>query len=148
MKKVPLDDEVLAVLARQGTFGETYNDVLRRVLGLCPNPLTSALHPRDGALKPLLDAGLLRAGQTLHWTLRNKQITYQVTVAANGRLVTADGISWETPNTAAKACRGHPVKGWQSWTTSDGITLAVLAQRLHESTTIPDTTTSPQPQSA
>lgn len=82
--------------------------------------------PKPGPIKDLIDAGLLAPGQTLTWHRRNKAETYQATVTADARLRLADGSVHSSASGAATYIAGHPVKGWQVFTTDDGHSLAQL----------------------
>ncbi len=131
MPTIQVDPEVLAALKERGRFGDTYNGIIRDVLGLPrlpPDPLYDAHIP--GALGPLLSAGLLHKGQTLTWHRPRGDETYTAAVDDQGRLVTRDGAVHRTPNTAASYIAGHPILGWGCWRTADGTTLARLRQRL------------------
>jgi hypothetical protein len=77
---------------------------------------------------PLIDAGKLAAGDTLTWHRPRRGETHTVTVDPAGRLVTAGGDAYSTPDTCASAIAGHPCKGWPNWRTSTGETLQETPQ--------------------
>jgi hypothetical protein len=59
--------------------------------------------------------------------------THIVTVDGAGRLVTADGAVFYTPDSCATALAGYPCKGWPYWQTATGATL----QQLREQEAVP-----------
>ncbi|MFC4336833.1 restriction system modified-DNA reader domain-containing protein [Salininema proteolyticum] len=69
----------------------------------------------DGALKPLLDAGYVAAGDKLVWKQRKKGVTHRATIEANGWIVLKDGESYDTPSGAAAAACGRRQPGWGVW---------------------------------
>ena len=104
-------------------------DVFHAVLDLA-RTASGTWPPREsskpGPIKDLIDAGLLSPGQRLTWHRRNKAETYLATVTADARLRLADGSVHNSASGAAAYIAGHPVKGWQVFTTDDGHSLAQL----------------------
>jgi hypothetical protein len=141
MPVIRVDDEVMVALKQRGTVGDSFNDVVRDLLGLPRQPSnpTYAGQSIVGALGPLLRAGLLHEGQTVTWYRPRRGETHVATVDAHGRLATADGFAYQTPNAAASAVSCYPCLGWHAWRTADGATLADLRQRLDKDP--PDGTT-------
>jgi hypothetical protein len=129
VKQIRVDSEVVAELSRRGQFGETFNDVIRRSIGLAPLPPGDKAERRSD-LKELLATGLLRPGQTVTWKRRQLNVTHVATITADGRMKTSDGQSHPSPSACAIALTGYPVKTWELWKTGDGITLAELRERM------------------
>lgn len=139
MPHVYVDPVVMAYLRERTALGDSYNSTIRKHLGLpaAPNLVQSAAAPpgslpplimtaRPGALLPLVASGRLTAGETLVWHRPRLDQTHIVTVDAAGRLVTADGVVFYTPDRCATALAGHPCKGWPYWQTTTGATLQQL----------------------
>jgi hypothetical protein len=138
MQSIRVDDEVIAALSERGKFGDTFNDVVRDVLGL-PRQLSEPSSLRDhhlsGLLAPILAAGLLEAGQTLTWHRRNVRETHLVTVDAHGRLQAQDGRVYRSPDQCASALAGYPCKGWHSWRDAHGTRLVALRDQALKAST-------------
>ncbi len=131
MTTIRIDDDVEAAIAAAGSFGESYNDVLRRTFGLPVGQRQRGDGPaRAGRLKDLIDAGLLTDGQALTWRRPNRGETHTAVVTSDGRIRTADGEEHTTPSRASIHLTGYPVKGWAVWATADGVTLDRLRARL------------------
>ena len=130
MPYIRVDLVVLAYLRERQVGAESHNDTLRRNLG--PPPASPSAEPAPtipGALMPLLAAGILTAGDTLTWRRPRRGEVHTATVDEAGRLVTADGGVFLTPDTCASAIVGYPCKGWPVWRTATGATLQrLLAQ--------------------
>jgi hypothetical protein len=122
------------------------NACMRKHLGLPSAPRlaeTAATPPeslpplimtaRPGALLPLVATGRLAAGETLTWHRPRCRQTHIVTVDGAGRLITADGAVFYTPDSCATALAGYPCKGWPYWQTATGATL----QQLREQEAVP-----------
>lgn len=86
--------------------------------------------PKPGPIKDLIDAGRLTVGQTLTWYRRYRHETHHATVTADARLRLADGTVHTTANGAALHITGYPTRGWHTFTTADGTTLAQLIASL------------------
>lgn len=86
--------------------------------------------PKPGPIKDLIDAGRLSVGQTLTWYRRNRNETHHATVTADARLRLADGTVHTTASGAALHITGYPTRGWHTFTTADGTTLAQLIASL------------------
>ncbi|MGH3682797.1 MAG: hypothetical protein ACRDT2_21405 [Natronosporangium sp.] len=132
MPVITINHQVTAALEERGQFGETFNDVLRRVLGLLavPRHMPNTGTPSRYPLKDLIERGELHHGQILVWHRPRLAKTHFATIDSSGGIVTADGVAHRTPNMAATAIAGYPAKGWQAWRTEDGTTLAALCELL------------------
>lgn len=129
MPVVRIDDAVMAHLRERGRFGDTYNDIVRALLGLPPaQRATDASMP--GALMPLISAGTLAVGDTVTWHRRRRGEVHTATIDDAGRMVTADGAVYLTPDTCASAIAGYPSKGWPNWRTAAGQSLQQLRDRV------------------
>ncbi len=85
----------------------------------------------SGTLAPLLDAGVLRPGETLTWRRRNIGTSYTVTVLPSGALQSADGRIHATVCAATRHACGRPGRnGWLTWRRADGASLDDLRQPL------------------
>jgi hypothetical protein len=114
MRKIAVDDEVYAFLQEHARpFVDTENDVLRCLL-LGQAPRTD--NRRAGDLKPLIDAGLLEAGDVLTHVQPRRGIEHHASVTEDGYLRTADGQEFARPSPALKAQVGHETNGWTQWT--------------------------------
>lgn len=76
-----------------------------------------------GALKPLIDGGLLQIGEQLQLRRRNGQPTI-ATVEPDGSMVFGSGERFKSPSAAAKSIVKRPVNGWDAWRTGKGIRLS------------------------
>jgi hypothetical protein len=147
MPHIYVDPVVMAYLRERTALGDTHNSTIRKHLGLPAAPRlaeTVATPPeslpplimtaRPGALlPPLIATGGLAAGETLTWHRPRCRQTHIVTVDGAGRLVTADGAVFYTPDSCATALAGYPCKGWPYWRTATGATL----QQLREQEAVP-----------
>ena len=146
MPHIYVDPVVMAHLRERTALGDTYNSTIRKHLGLpaAPNLAQTAATPpeslrplimtaRPGALLPLIATGRLATGETLTWHRPGCGQTHIVTVDGAGRLVTADGAVFFTPDSCATALAGYPCKGWPYWQTATGATL----QQLREQEAVP-----------
>lgn len=130
MPYIYVDPVVMAYLRERQAPGDSHNDTIREHLGLPTAPRPARTAPAiPGALMPLIVAGLLAAGDTLTWHRRRRDETHTVMVDEAGRLVTADGGVFHTPDTCASAIVGYPCKGWPVWRTATGATLQQLRDR-------------------
>ncbi|MFI6988796.1 restriction system modified-DNA reader domain-containing protein [Nonomuraea wenchangensis] len=110
MREIRIDEEVYAFLqSRAKAWVEEPNDVLRRLL---LEPIT---HEQEGALKPLLDAGLLQPQNELVWRRPRLNKVHYATVLADGRLRLEDGEIFLKPSPACKALSGQETDGWAAW---------------------------------
>ncbi|MEV6932418.1 hypothetical protein AB0M46_49095 [Dactylosporangium sp. NPDC051485] len=141
MRQIDIDEQVYASLRELGRTGDTFNDVLRGVLGLPPE---APVPPRDErrrrrpwkpALRPLLAAGLLQPGQRLTWDRPRLGEQHTVTVDTAGNLVTEHGRVCPTPDSATRAITGYPAAGWPAFHTGDGVSLQQLRERLADGST-------------
>ncbi|GLI03700.1 restriction system modified-DNA reader domain-containing protein [Phytohabitans aurantiacus] len=134
MPFVRIDDALMAHLREHGRFGDTHNDIVRRLLGMPPAERVSARAGASGsgALMPLIAAGTLAVGDTVTWYRRNLGEVHTATVDDAGRLVTADGAVHITPGTCASSIAGYPCKGWPNWRTAAGASLQQLRDRAAE----------------
>ncbi len=132
MGTIRVDDQVEAALARLGGFGESYNDVLRRLLNVPDRAEASGRWPRDARkMRAILAAGLLAPGAALTWHRRNLDVTHTAVVLPDGRIRTEDGAVHGTPSGAADhVTGGYPAKGWRVWLTEDGRTLGELLAQI------------------
>lgn len=93
------------------------------------HPANQARDP--GGLAPLIDAGLVRAGEELRHTQHRKGIDLHAVVTDDGHVETPDGRRFRQPSPALKHLVGHEVNGWKSWTVvRHGKTLADLRAAL------------------
>jgi hypothetical protein len=90
-------------------------------------PRRMGLEPQ---LLPLIEAGLLSAGQELTWHRPRLRRTETVTVTADGRLTIPDGSVWPSPFQAAHRIAGHAANGWVRFVTADGRSLQDLKASL------------------
>jgi Restriction Enzyme Adenine Methylase Associated len=133
MPFIRIDDAVYAHLRNNGRFGDTYNDIVRSLLNLpraarlTTNSDTATMH---GTLMPLIAAGVLAAGDTVTWYRRRRDELHTATIDEAGRMVTADGALFLTPDTCASTIAGYPCKGWRNWRTTAGDTLQQLRDRV------------------
>lgn len=132
MTTIRVDGEVYELLQRQAKpFVDTPNSVLRRILGLHPEPAQRkpASGHRPGELAPLLAAGLLKPGEELVW--KRRQAVHRAVVTTDGWLELPDGRFFDTPSGAAKTLAGYEVNGWRSWErTRGGVRLSSLRKQL------------------
>jgi hypothetical protein len=133
MPTIRIDDEVYEVLQRRAKpFVDTPNSVLRRVLDLEAEPQESmppAQSAVRGELRPLVDAGLLHAGEALVW--KRRQSIHKAAVTAEGCLRLEDGQVFSSPSGAARSLSGYEVNGWRNWARGrDGVRLSSLRDQL------------------
>lgn len=87
----------------------------------------SAKRSFPATLADLLNAGLLREGETLTWRRPQSGQTFTVTVERDGRLRLPDGRYASSLSAAATLCVGHgSYPGWECWRTQDGELLYTL----------------------
>ena len=143
MRKIDIDEQVYSALRERGRTGDTFNGVLRGILGLPveePAPLLDerrgrrSLKPQRRSWKPqlgpLLRAGMLQPGQRLTWDRPRLGEQHVVTVDALGNLITENGTVCPTPDVATRAITGYPAAGWPAFRTDDGFSLQQLRERL------------------
>ena len=80
------------------------------------------------AIKDLIKAGLINAGETLVWKRRTHAESHIATVKSDGTIETSDGKIHRTPSGAAKHLNWNkPVDGWLAWKLkSTGETLSAI----------------------
>jgi hypothetical protein len=135
--QIDIDDQVHAALRELGRTGDTFNDVLRGVLGLSvegPRPrLMPGGHRRAWSPKPplgaLVRAGVLQPGQRLIWDRPRLGEQHTVTVDIQGNLITEQGRICPTPDSATRAIVGYPAAGWPAFRTEDGVSLQQLREQ-------------------
>lgn len=130
VRKITVDEEVYAELGRRSRPFEQPNDTLRRVLFGEKAP---APRPEDapGALRPLLEAGGVHAGDELVCHRRRKGETYSARVGPNGAIVMENGDVFDSPSRALSEQTGTSMNGWMLWVHSpSGSTLAQLRDEL------------------
>ena len=95
---------------------------------------TSAVIPvARGPLAPLLKAGLLKAGERLHFSQPRARRAAVATVQPDGSLkMEGRSASYWSPSKAAVVITGSAVNGWTLWRTDDGRTLDDLRNLLDE----------------
>jgi hypothetical protein len=81
-----------------------------------------------GALMPFIAAGRIAAGDTVTWHRRQRGELDTATIDEEGRMVTADGAVFLTPDTCESTTAGYPCKGWRNWRTAAGETLQQLRE--------------------
>lgn len=127
MHKIEVDDEVFALLQQLAVpFVDTPNSVLRRELlgskqGKSSRMSTSnlsvpatRLHSRTGELMPFITSGKIEPDDILIYTKRNGE-SFRATVTNDG-WISVNGNTFSSPSGALKACVGHDVNGWKTWT--------------------------------
>ena len=130
MHKIEIDDEIFALLQQLAVpFVDTPNSVLRRELltaqkdspsdkseatHAAATQFTPVLHNRTGELMPYITSGKIRPDDILIYTKRNGE-SYRGTVTNDG-WIRANGNTYVSPSGALKACLGHDVNGWKTWT--------------------------------
>lgn len=130
MHKIEIDDEIFALLQQLAVpFVDTPNSVLRKELLIAhqdsqsdkpgpseaaPTQFTRGLHNRTGELMPFITSGKIRPDDILIYTKRNGE-SYRGTVTNDGWIRT-NGNTYASPSGALKACLGHDVNGWKTWT--------------------------------
>lgn len=125
MRSIRVDDEVYAWLENQAVGFDAPNSVLRRLAGLADEQEPPAEDDKDGKLLPLIQAGRLKAGETLTWHRPRKNETHRATVTDRGCIRIADGRVFTDPSPAAVALAGYESNGWKAWE-ADGVKLGDL----------------------
>lgn len=132
---------VLSVGMYQDADGQKFLDVDRRG-DLGPPTATSAGNAETGGgglakrsfpatLADLLNAGLLREGETLTWHRPQSGQTFAVSVERDGRLRLPDGRHASSLSAAATMSVGHgSYPGWECWRAESGELLFDLRSRL------------------
>jgi hypothetical protein len=113
-RKIEVDEDVFEVLQREAVpFEDTEpNDVLRRLLlGHVP----TLRGEKAGDLMPLLESGLLKAGDKLEHHRPRKGRTFTAEVTADGHIQLPDERRFAAPSPALKACVGSDINGWANW---------------------------------
>ncbi|MED7928822.1 hypothetical protein SMD20_31555 [Nonomuraea sp. LP-02] len=109
MREILVDEDVYAYLqSRAQAWVEEPNDVLRRLLLGAPGT-------EQGALKPLIEAGLLQPDEQLIWRRPRLGKVHNATVLADGRLRIESGEVFVKPSPACKALSGQEADGWAAW---------------------------------
>jgi Restriction Enzyme Adenine Methylase Associated len=83
-----------------------------------------------GRLRPLLEAGMLTAGDQLTWLRRGRGVMHTATVLAGGAIRVNGGEVYLAPAAAAGDLAGYIQKGWNDWRRADGTSLQELRIRL------------------
>lgn len=122
MRSIRVDDEVYALLEKQAIGFDDPNGVLRRLFGLDSGKGAQGGVEKDGKLLPLIEAGRLKAGDTISWHRPRKAETHHATVTERGCIRLADGSVFTDPSPAAAALVGHQTNGWKAWE-ADGVKL-------------------------
>lgn len=131
---ITLDEDVFEDLqerAKPRQFIDNPNSVLREILG--PRTRTVSLISRNdkGHLDPLMEAGLLTAGQRLTWRRRNLGELHTAFVTDDGGIRLMDGTVHRSPSGAAKTAAGvTSVNGWGAWCTDEGSSLDFLRAQI------------------
>ncbi|MFE4173285.1 hypothetical protein ACFRR7_14740 [Streptomyces sp. NPDC056909] len=118
MRTIEVDDEVFAYLqSRSEPLVDTPNDVLRReLLGSVGRSAGAAGARRTGSLTPLIEAGLVSAGDVLQHHQSRLKRTHTATVTADGWIEIPDGQAFPQPSPALKAQTGSSINGWGQYT--------------------------------
>ncbi|MGC5343982.1 DUF4357 domain-containing protein [Streptomyces sp. DT24] len=118
MRIIEVDEEVFSYLqSRSEPLVDTPNDVLRReLLGKSGEAVSRATGRRDGSLTPLIEAGLVSAGDTLQHHQSRLKRTHTATVTADGWIEIPDGRAFPQPSPALKAQTGSSINGWGQYT--------------------------------
>ncbi|MFD5316858.1 hypothetical protein [Streptomyces sp. NPDC127098] len=118
MRTIEVDDEVFAYLqSRSEPLVDTPNDVLRRELLNSGKPTGDGTGGRRaGALKPLIDAGLVAAGDTLRHHQSRLKRTHEATITADGWIELPDGQVFPRPSPALQEQTGNAINGWSQYT--------------------------------
>jgi hypothetical protein len=118
MRTIEVDDEVFSYLqSRSEPLVDTPNDVLRRELLGSTRPSASASRGRrEGSLTPLIDAGLVSAGDTLEHRQSRLNRTHTAVITADGWIEIPDGSAFPQPSPALKAQTGTSINGWGQYT--------------------------------
>lgn len=109
-RMIEVDEDVFVFLQRHGEpLVDTPNDVLRRLL-LTDNPPAGGRPP--GALTPLIERGLAKAGDRLTHEQPRRHRTHEAVITADGWVELPDGRAFSRPSPALKAQTGTPINGW------------------------------------
>ncbi|MGW4723010.1 restriction system modified-DNA reader domain-containing protein [Streptomyces sp. NPDC004291] len=118
MRRIEIDDEVFSYLqSRSEPLVDTPNDVLRRELlgDSRPSP-AAAGRRRAGSLAPLIEAGLVSAGDALEHHQSRLKRTHTAIVTPDGWIEIPDGRAFAQPSPALKAQTGTAINGWGQYT--------------------------------
>ncbi|MFC7976474.1 hypothetical protein ACFUT3_14720 [Streptomyces cinereoruber] len=118
MRRIEIDDEVFSYLqSRSEPLIDTPNDVLRRELLGDSRPSSEAVRKRrPGGLAPLIEAGLVSAGDVLEHHQSRLKRTHTATVTADGWIEIPDGRAFSRPSPALKAQTHTVINGWGQYT--------------------------------
>ncbi|UVS76500.1 hypothetical protein [Actinokineospora sp. UTMC 2448] len=127
MPNVPISDEVFkAIQSRAEPLVDTVDTVLRRLLGLQPEPAAS----KPGGLSALLAAGLLNPNDELVWRRPQLGHLHRATVMANGCIRLENGTVAKTPSGACSELTNTSADGWEEWRrASDDVRLDELRRQ-------------------
>ncbi|MGQ0843512.1 MAG: hypothetical protein ACT4QF_05215 [Sporichthyaceae bacterium] len=126
-RTIEIDEDVVAVLlANISTFGETENDVLRRLLlpAADSTPVADDRLPRqrryvdercEDTITPLLEAGTVQAGDFLVYDRSGRKLRAVVLEDGSLRLAN-DETAYASPAAALQAVLGrHEADAWSAW---------------------------------
>lgn len=82
--------------------------------GPATSQYAQGLHHRTGELMPFIKSGKIAPDDVLIYTKRNGE-TYRGVVSNDG-WIRANENTYSSPSGALKACLGHDVNGWKTWT--------------------------------
>jgi hypothetical protein len=134
-RTIEVDDEVFAFLQQHcEPLVDTPNDVLRRLLlnaeAEDPQQKTALprkqLRRRPGALMPLLNAGVVAAGDLLRHRQPRRRMAHEATVTSRGWLELPDGSQFSTPSRALAEQTGTTINGWLYVHVPSGLSLYEL----------------------
>nr|WP_237270407.1 hypothetical protein [Streptomyces caniscabiei] len=116
-RTIEIDDEVFACLQRLSEpLVDTPNDVLRRVLLKGGAAAAASADPagtrRAGSLKPLIEAGLVAAGDKVRHHQSRLKRTHEAVITTDGWIEIPDGQAFPRPSPALKAQTGNEINGW------------------------------------
>ncbi|WP_406832807.1 hypothetical protein ABEG17_08290 [Pedococcus sp. KACC 23699] len=124
MYEINIDEDVYRELERHVKGFEQPNDVLRRLLLVgqagddSPAGATEYIapkrRPRPGRLLPLLEDGLIEAGDGLAHTQVRKGLTFHGVVDGDG-WITCDNKAFVAPSPALASVVGSQIDGWAHW---------------------------------
>jgi site-specific DNA-methyltransferase (adenine-specific) len=111
-----------------------HDEIELTVLVASPPPSARSTVPSSlprGPLAPLLNSGMLRAGQRLHLDQPRARRTAVAVVQPSGALrIEGKTRSYTSPSGAASAVTGTSINGWKLWCTDKGETLGGLRSKL------------------
>jgi hypothetical protein len=108
---IPIDFEVFkALTARLESATDSYNGVLRRVLGLRVAPVSSGAQPTTGRLW-IVDGVSFTHGTEFRAKYKGK---LHLAVVQDGALL-LNGVRYDTPSPAAMSITHSNVNGWRFW---------------------------------